>query len=132
NARGQVIAATYHTAAFFSPSARPILTPHASAADALTELAIATRNTGDLQRRDAELEDPNRLIPAAVDAVERLVPEQVEASPTSTVRLVATWQERPHAWEHEAAALIQHRSLRSRQKTIVDEQEPAADCPRLG
>ncbi|MPV50989.1 helicase [Pseudactinotalea sp. HY160] len=126
NARGQVIASTYHTAQFLSGPERPALTAHGTAAEALDHVGLAGRNTGDLA--DAGLlAGLDRLIAPAVAAVESQLPGQVAAIREHTIDRVATWQRRAEDWSAQAGRQTQHRGLKSRARVIDAEHRLAAD-----
>lgn len=118
NARGQVIAATYQTAAFFSADSAPMTQVHASAADAFAHLQLAQRNTQDLPTSD----NLTPLIAPAVRAVRENIKQQVAAIEAETQRRVTAWQQRATAWRHEADALAQRRELRDRTQVVIEER----------
>ncbi|GAB2622944.1 helicase-related protein [Pseudactinotalea suaedae] len=123
NARGQVVAASYLHATFLSgnPTARPLVTPFASASDAVGALDLLDTNTGSVPR----LDHLNEFISPAVDAAAVQVGDQIEAIGHETKRRVDAWIARSEQWTRAAEALIQREAIKQRTRDVSEETEIA-------
>ncbi|MFI5696753.1 SNF2-related protein [Kribbella sp. NPDC051586] len=125
NTRGQVVAASYLTAAFpdsenlaFSP-----LTPFGSASTALASVGFrgAQVNPGAL----GNTEDLQQYVAPAVQAAQRQMGVLVQAAADHTRERVRRWAERSREWDHEVDALIQRAEVKERRRRVDDEMTTA-------
>lgn len=97
NGRGQVVASSYLTAEFLSPTSRPVVTPHESAKDAVSAIGVLGKLINAQQALD--LDELTNLVRPAVQAGRSALDSIADAVAADVERRVRSWSERVDAWE---------------------------------
>lgn len=124
NARGQIVASSYAHVVFPSFDAsgdvgHGFLNPYPSAAEAIADLDLATRNRGLVEDGSQYV----RLIPQAIDASESLLESMRQAAEVNVTKRIDEWVNRTGQWRQTALEFAQTKRRRTLVNTVEEERQ---------
>ena len=125
NRRGQVVSSVFLSAEFPNPT-NPgfcLITPHASAAEMVSEAGLATKSSNPGPVAGASGLSP--LVTAAVRNAEDQMRMTFDAHEADVRTRVDSWSRRAAQWSAQAAELVQRETIRQRRLGVEEEERLA-------